>query len=275
MDKINEHQLKKLFKSTFDTVAEGYDNAAMRFFPESAQHISTYLQLNGNEHILDVATGTGCAALTLAKDLPRGQVTGIDFSKGMLSQARNKQAARGIRNVTFAEMDMQSIAFPDNHFDIAVSAFSIFFVEDMKSQLNHVASKVKNGGKIIMTTFYDTSFSPLVTLFLDRLKKYGIEPPTLAWKRVATTEQCVRLFSEAGIQNMRSEQVECGYHLRNGQDWWQIVWNGGFRGLVNQLAPHEVERFKKEHLSEVDNLATDQGIWIDMAIIYTFGSKQA
>jgi len=272
---MDEQELKAFFKSTFNNVAEGYDNSAMRFFPESARHLPEYLNLNGNEHVLDVATGTGCAALLIAKYLPEGQVTGIDFSKGMLSRAMKKRSESGLDNVKFIEMDMQSLDFPDNHFDAAVSAFSIFFVEDMKKQLTHIAKKVKHDGKIIITTFYDNAFSPLVDLFLDRLNKYGIEPPTLAWKRVATQEKCTSLFNDAGLHNAKSEQIECGYHLNGTSDWWHIIWNGGFRGLVNQLAPDELARFKEEHCAEVQRLASDKGIWLEMSIIYTIGTNKA
>ncbi len=270
---MNEQELKKHFKSTFNAVAEGYDNPAMRFFPESAMRISSYLNLEGYEHVLDVATGTGYVALTIAKDLPDGQVTGVDFSKAMLSMAKKKKTEMNLHNVVFREMDMQAIDFPDRHFEIAVSAFSIFFIEDMEKQLTHIAQKVKHGGEIIITTFCDNAFSPLVALLFDRLKRYGIEPPTLAWKRVSTKEQCTELFNDAGLHNIKSEQLECGYYLSDASDWWYIIWNAGFRGLVNQLAPDLLSRFKEEHFAEIQKLKSDRGIWLEMGILYTFGTK--
>jgi ubiquinone/menaquinone biosynthesis C-methylase UbiE len=271
---MDEQELKELFKNTFNTVAEGYDSSAMRFFPESAKQMSAYLDLNGNEHVLDVATGTGNVGLAIAKDLPFGKVTGIDFSEGMLSQANRKKEERGIGNVSFTEMDMQALDFPDNHFDAAISAFSIFFVEDMVKLVAHIADKVKSEGEIIASTFYDDAFSPLVTLFLNRLKRYGVEVPTLAWKRVSTKGQCESLFKEAGLHNVKSEQIECGYYLNSAADWWYIIWNGGFRGLVNQLSSPDLEKFRREHFAEVQELRTDKGIWLEMTIIYTIGTKK-
>lgn len=272
---MGQQKTKALYKKTFNTVADGYDNPAMRFFPESAKRISSYLHLNGSEHVLDVATGTGCAALTLTESLPNGQVTGIDFSTGMLAQAMEKQELAELDNIFFFEMDMQAIDFPAQHFDAAVSAFSIFFVEDMQKQLSHVADKVKEGGQVITTTFYDNAFTPLVGLFLQRLKQYGIEPPSLAWKRVATEEQCLSLFCEAGLHDVQSHRVECGYHLHDASEWWYIIWNGGFRGLVNQLEPDELDRFQEEHSAEVQALASDKGIWLEMSVLYTVGTRIA
>jgi len=272
---MNNQELKELFKNTFNTVADGYDNSAMRFFPKSAGRIFDHLELKGNEHILDVATGTGNVALKLAEKLPDGQVTGIDFSAGMLSQANRKKTAMNLENVTFREMDMQSIDYPDNKFDIAVCAFGIFFVEEMDKQLHHITDKIKENGKVIITTFFENSFTPLVDIFFARLEAYGVEPPTLAWKKVANNHLCLSLFNEVGLKNIKCMVEKSGYYLKHASDWWYIIWNGGFRGLVNQLAEDELETFKKEHLKEIESLSTDEGIWLEMNIIYTIGSKGA
>lgn len=270
---MNEQEFKEFFKSTFNTVADGYDSLAMSFFQESAQHISSFLNMNGDEHVLDVATGTGNVALTLAKELPNGQVTGIDFSEGMLSQAIRKKIDRDIHNVTFVEMDMQSLNFNDNYFDVVVNAFSLFFVKDMEKQLSHIAVKVKKNGKIIMTTFSNNAFSPLVDFFYNRLEKYGIEIPTPTWKQVATKQQCISLFQKVGLQNINSKQIDSEYYLSQASDWWSIIWNGGFRGLVSQLSTHDLAKFKQEHLSEIEELASDKGIRLEMPILYTIGTK--
>ena len=104
---MNEQERKVMILATFNTVASGYDNHALRYFADSANHLAKLLNLQGDEHLLDVATGTGSNALTLAQHLPSGQVTGIDFSAGMLQQARAKAELSAIHNADFVEMDMQ------------------------------------------------------------------------------------------------------------------------------------------------------------------------
>jgi len=270
---MDEQARKKMFQKTFDTVAEGYDNPALRFFPQSAKHLVALLNLKGDEHILDVATGTGNVALELADNVPDGRVTGIDFSGGMLAQARKKVETQQIRNIVFQQMDMQSLDFPDDHFDAAVSAFSLFFVSDMEEQLRHIARKVRPGGKIITATFFESAFSPLVTLFLDRLRAYSVEIPPLTWKKVATPEQCVALFGSANLNDVSSHVKDCGYYLKDRDDWWYIIWNGGFRGLVSQLSPHDLDRFREEHLREVQELSSARGIRLEMSILFTIGTR--
>jgi arsenite methyltransferase len=67
--------------------------------------------------------------------------------------------------------------------------------------------------------------------------------------------------------------MECGFYLDNPSQWWHIVSNSGFRGLVNKLSPAELNQFKAEHLSEIGQLASDRGIWLEMSVLYTMGMK--
>ncbi|MBT0664996.1 hypothetical protein KI809_11885 [Geobacter pelophilus] len=41
------------------------------------------------------------------------------------------------------------------------------------------------------------------------------------------------------------------------------------------MPPHALERFRQEHLQEVAQLATPDGIWLDIGVLYTSGTKRA
>jgi ubiquinone/menaquinone biosynthesis C-methylase UbiE len=84
-------QRKAMIQNGFDTVAEGYDHPSLCFFPETASRLVVQLQLKPTDKLLDVCTGTGCVALTAAEKLSWGKVTGIDFSSGMLQQAKKNK----------------------------------------------------------------------------------------------------------------------------------------------------------------------------------------
>src|SRR5512147_827790 len=113
---MDEQQLKTMLIDTFNTVSESYDSRELRFFPESAGNMAAMLPLRGDEHVLDVACGTGNAALAVAPRLPRGRVTGVDFSSGMLEQARRKAGRMQLENIEFLERDMQDPGFGSGTF---------------------------------------------------------------------------------------------------------------------------------------------------------------
>jgi ubiquinone/menaquinone biosynthesis C-methylase UbiE len=270
---MTDQQRKAMLKETFNTVSAGYDGTALRFFPESARRLAALLDLRGDEEVLDVATGTGHAALALAARLPRGRVTAVDFSPGMLEQARNKAASLKVPNIEFIERDMQDLCFRPRAFDAAVCSFGIFFVEDMDAQLAHIAEAVKDGGRVAISGFQENLFHPLADLMFDRLARYGVQRPQLTWKRIANEQGCIDLFRKAGLRDIRVVPENAGYFVDTAEAWWEIVWNAGFRGLVGQLKAGDLERFRREHLDEVSALATGRGIWLDVGVLLTIGRK--
>jgi len=68
--------------------------------------------------ILDVGTGTGRAALLMARGGAR--VTGVDASEEMLAVARQHAAEEGVR-VTFTIGDAHRLEFSDRAFDVVIS----------------------------------------------------------------------------------------------------------------------------------------------------------
>ena len=78
-------------------------------------------------HILDIGTGSGCIAITLAALINNSQVVGADLSTAALTTARRNAEALKISNVGFVQMDIladgdESYPQPDvDKFDIIVS----------------------------------------------------------------------------------------------------------------------------------------------------------
>lgn len=264
---------KEFIRQTFNTVAPGYDRPALRFFPESAAHLVAQLQLAGHEHVLDVATGTGAVALTLAHCLPEGRVTGIDMSDGMLRQAADKASEQGLGNVVFQAMDMTDLSFPPDHFHCATVAFALFFVEDMAACLRGIVERLKPGGQVLACGFADGAFSPNVDLFLSRFQRYGVEPPPQGWKRLSDEALNQALLADAGLEDIQVTRRDLSYPLADAEAWWEVLWHAGFRGLLSQLSESDLVRFRAEHLAEIAALDEGQGIPLRLEVLYARGRK--
>ena len=92
--------------------------------PETAQLVDQIIDENKHRHalrILDVGTGSGCIAISLAHYLPDAQVTAVDVSKEALAIAQKNAHSIGV-NVQFKNLDfLKDAASLLPEFDILVS----------------------------------------------------------------------------------------------------------------------------------------------------------
>ena len=83
--------------------------------------------LHAGWRVLDVATGSGNAALAAAR--LGSDVTGIDYVPALLDRARERAAAERL-DVRLAEADAHSLPFGDGEFDAVTSVFGVMFAAD-------------------------------------------------------------------------------------------------------------------------------------------------
>ncbi len=129
----------------------------------------------------------------------------------MLSQARAKAASNGVSNIEFLAAETPELDLPSDNYDAACCGFGIFFLEDMVEGMRQIATKLKPGGRLVISSFHEPSFSPLAELFAERIESYGVEPPKLMWERIATEEAVFRLFRDAGFTAVMTRKKDVSY----------------------------------------------------------------
>jgi release factor glutamine methyltransferase len=91
--------------------------------PETEELVEWVIHENksrGRVTILDIGTGSGCIAISLAKNLPDARVFAIDVSAGALEVAK-KNALNNNVNVTFIQQDILAAEKLEDQFDVVVS----------------------------------------------------------------------------------------------------------------------------------------------------------
>jgi len=107
-----------------------------RLIAESQEQvIAGFLAPIAGRTMLDVGTGTGRAAIALAR---RGAiVTGVDASQEMLAVARTRAAERQV-TITFVPGDAHGLAFDDRSFDAVVCLRVLMHTPDWRQSLGEL-----------------------------------------------------------------------------------------------------------------------------------------
>jgi ubiquinone/menaquinone biosynthesis methyltransferase len=127
--------------------------------------ICKLLKLKSDNHVLDIACGTGDICFKLQKKYSKNNlnITGIDFSENMLDIARKKNK---YKNIEFLKADALNLPFEDNFFDAITLSYALRNMSDYKTCLleaNRVCKK--NGQIIILDMSYPNKFTDLITKF--------------------------------------------------------------------------------------------------------------
>ncbi len=97
--------------------------------------------------LLDLATGSGDLALTIAQELPETVITGADFCAEMLETAR----AKGLANTVVA--DALHLPFAKASFDAVTVAFGLRNMADWSAALAEMARVLEPAGNLLVLDF--------------------------------------------------------------------------------------------------------------------------
>jgi SAM-dependent methyltransferase len=106
--------------------------------------------LTPGERVLDVACGTGNAALLAAA--AGAAVTGLDAAPRLVEVARGRAAAAGV-DATFVVGDAVELPFDDGAFDVVISVFGIIFAPDAEKALEEVFRVLRPGGRALVAAW--------------------------------------------------------------------------------------------------------------------------
>lgn len=119
--------------------------------------------------VLEIGIGTG---KNLEYYPSHVEVTGIDFSPGMLKRAKEKANQLG-RTFELLEMDAQNLAFPDNTFDTVITTCVFYSIPDPIKGLKEMKRVTKPTGKILMLE-HMRSEHKLIGKLMDILNPIGL-----------------------------------------------------------------------------------------------------
>jgi ubiquinone/menaquinone biosynthesis C-methylase UbiE len=173
--------------------------ANLVFYP--AERLAEALDLVPGERVLDVASGSGNAALAAARRT-WGNVVSSDYVPALLERGRERAKAERLE-IEFVEADAQALPFDDGSFDVAMSIYGAMFAPDQQKTADELLRVVKPGGRIGMGNWIP---SGAVGTMFKTISKHAPPPPGIDSPLLWGTEERVRELFGDGIADVRFER---------------------------------------------------------------------
>jgi SAM-dependent methyltransferase len=126
-----------------------YERTAEELEP-AAEHVVSLAGLRNGERVLDLATGTGNAALRAAR--AGAAVTGLDAAPRLIDVAR-RRAAGGRVEASFVVGDVQALPFREDSFDAVLSVFGLIFGADADRAFAEMMRVLQADGRALFSVW--------------------------------------------------------------------------------------------------------------------------
>jgi ubiquinone/menaquinone biosynthesis C-methylase UbiE len=202
--------------------------------------------LRAGQKVLDVATGSGNAALSAAR---RGcEATGIDYVPALVQRARERAVAERVP-ARFEVGDCEEIPFPDNSFDAVLSVYGSMFAPDAEKAAAELVRVCKPGGVIGMANwtpagFWGQAFA-LTAKYLP--PPPGVRPPP-EW---GTEHRLKELFGKS-TSSMRIAQRSALFRYLDSKHFIRVF--GSWFGPIMRVLEKVEEPRRSEFVKELDAL---------------------
>jgi len=173
--------------------------ANLVYYP--AEHLAEALDLVPGERVLDVASGSGNAAIAAARRT-WGNVVSSDYVPALLERGRERAAAERLE-IEFVEADAQALPFEDASFDVVTSIYGAMFAPDQQKTADELLRVVKPGGRIGMGNWCPDG---AVGTMFKTISKHAPPPPGVPSPLLWGTEEHLRSLFGDGVSDLRVER---------------------------------------------------------------------
>jgi SAM-dependent methyltransferase len=160
--------------------------------------------IRAGDRVLDVACGTGVVTREALRRVgPRGRVTGLDASAGMLAVAREQGG-----DIAWHEGRAESLPFPDASFDAVVSQFGLMFFGDRAGALAGMGRVLRPGGRLAVAVWASIDAIPAFAAELALFEQLAGSAAADALRApfvLGDAAALARLFEAAGLASAAVE----------------------------------------------------------------------
>lgn len=172
--------MKRLRRAYYDLFSHVYDQVIALHSGDSGAHLRDFLVehagVAAGATVLDLCTGTGAVALRAGRAaVPGGLAVGLDFSAGMIREARAKARSAGAEGVAFVVGDPARLPFASESFDAVSCSHAMYELAPVVRErtLAEARRVLRPGGCFVMMEHCEPTRPVVRFLYRVRLAAMG------------------------------------------------------------------------------------------------------
>ena len=227
------------------TMSAGYERFMGRWSRQLAPQYLAFAGVKEGDRVLDVGTGTGAVASTIAATFRSSLVVGVDPSAAFIAAARNNAKSDRER---FEVGDAQALALPDGSFDQVMSLLVLNFVPDPQKALSEMRRVARAGGTVSACVWDYNAGMQMLRFFWDEVVALdpAMAPKDERHMKLSREGQLGELWRKAGLSDVREHALTIEQQFASFDDYWEPFLKGAGPGGAYVVSLAEEPRRRLE-----------------------------
>ena len=260
---------------------EKHREVIRKMFAPITEALTKDVDVASNSAVLDVATGPGEPALSIAEVLEgEGKVLGIDPVPEMVAAARRAAGRLCLKNAQFEVGFAEKLPFSSATFDAAVSRFGVMFFSSPVDGVREMLRVLKPGKKLAFAVWHFAENNPFhytVSRVVERYVESPLPPPDAPDAfRFAAPGKLREVLAEAGAiaasERLLRFSIKAAISI---EDFWTLrhEMSEKLREKLAILSKDQMTEVKREVMDALRAYSTEGGMSFPAEVLIVSGKK--